>query len=62
MLKSKPVEFEDRPGPRLCHAIVNARVNGGEYRDPGRPLIHWRWPQRTWLQKRLGEIRGEGRR
>ncbi|HEX9446043.1 MAG TPA: hypothetical protein VGA73_18130 [Candidatus Binatia bacterium] len=61
MPKRKEIPAEGGPSPRLYHAIVNARVNGGEYRDPGRPLVHWRWPQATWLRRRLSEIRGEGR-
>ncbi len=34
-----------------------AKVNGGEYRGENLPSNQWKWPESTWLKKRLEEQR-----
>jgi hypothetical protein len=34
-----------------------SRVNNGGYNGDQLPILNWRWPEETWFQKRLRDLR-----
>jgi hypothetical protein len=34
-----------------------SRVNNGGYDEDRLPILNWRWPEETWFQKRLRDLR-----
>ena len=44
---------------RLNAAVLSARVNGAAYTGDALNENHWQWPQGTWLQGRIDQVRND---
>jgi hypothetical protein len=42
--------------------LLQSRANNGVYEGDRLPMINWAWPQGTWFQKRLRDLRNQQRR
>jgi len=42
----------------MVGVIEQSPANGGVYTGDGLPANHWRWPEGTFLKRRMAEIHG----
>ena len=45
------------PYTEIQRVFLNSRINGAKYEGDTLPVYPRRWPRRTFLQRRLAEIR-----